>query len=124
MPDQVGTLEPERAQKLVVGEREVEEIVERLDAGRASDPGVRRRVHAERGGQEIEERRPGAPLEVRVEVDERGALTGGEHAKGDRASSNLDGAIVRHQPLTPTRCERLMATSGPCSPATDRGRGA
>src|SRR5206468_2078234 len=47
MADQVRAVDAERRDELVVGEREVEEILERLDAGRARDAGMRRRVHAE-----------------------------------------------------------------------------
>ena len=97
MADQVRALEAERGEKLVVGEREVEEIVERLDAGRARHSRMRGRVHAERAGEAIEERRPRAPLVVGMEIHQRRTAAAGEELERHGAASDLDPALVRHQ---------------------------
>src|SRR5439155_14776725 len=95
--DQVHVLDPERAEELVVDEREIEEIIERLDAGRASHTRVSRRVQAEGSRQEVEERRPRAALVVRVEIEERNAAPRGENLEGDGTAPDLDPSLVRHQ---------------------------
>src|SRR5258705_2605351 len=130
MADQVGPLDAERGEELVVGQREIEQIVERLDTARARDTRMRRRVYAEGPGQEVEERRPRAALEIRMEIDQRRAPSGGEDLERHGAAPDLDRACVGHQ-ATPVDRDALTsrsghptATSGPCSRATDRGRAA
>src|SRR6266566_8743359 len=90
-------LDPERAEELVVDEREIEEIFERLDAGRARDTRVSWRVHAEGPRQEVEERRPRAALVVRVEIEQRSAAPGGENLEGHGTAPDLDPSLVGHQ---------------------------
>src|SRR2546428_142110 len=88
---------PPGATGLVVDEGEIEEILERLDAGRASHTRVSRRVHAEGPRQEVEERRPRAALVVRVEIEQRSAAPGGENLEGHGPAPDLDPSLVGHQ---------------------------
>ena len=54
--DQVGGTDAETVEELVVGQDQVEDVVERLDTARALDPGVERCVHRVASREAIQER--------------------------------------------------------------------
>jgi len=54
--DQVGGADAETVEELVVGQDQVEDVVERLDTARALDPGVERRVHRVARREAVQER--------------------------------------------------------------------
>src|SRR5262249_22530030 len=129
---------------LVVGEDEIEDVVEGLDPRRALHPGVERRVDRVIPGETGQERRPAAALVDGVEVDDRGSRPGGEDSEGHRAVADRDAPVrgrAHTAPRAPGRAtirwallrivdiagpvpELRSATSGPCSPPTGPGGGA
>src|SRR6185295_7407016 len=95
-------LEPQRRQQLVVGEREVEDVVERLHAARALHARMERRIDGEPLGETVDEGRPPAALVKGMEVDERGALPAREHAEAHGTVADVDYALGGggHAPFT------------------------
>ena len=81
MADQGHGPDSEGVQQLLVGQREVEHVLQRLEARGAGHARMERRVHRVARGQAIEKRRPAAPLVEGVEVDDVGPAARRPHAK-------------------------------------------
>ena len=71
MADQVRRLEPQRGEQLVVDQREVDHVVQRLKAGRSPHARMERGMDRVATSQAVEEGRPALALVERVEVDQR-----------------------------------------------------
>src|SRR3989449_9020761 len=104
--DQVGSADTEPVEELVVGEDEVEDVVERLDAARALDPGVERGQDRVARGEVVQERRPATALMERVEVNEVRAAPPREHTEPDGAVADVERAVEDHLRLGAVRDAR------------------
>jgi hypothetical protein len=72
----VGLLQPELVEKVEVIEREVENVVEVLDALPGAESGMRRRIHGETLRQITEKRGPRHRTPGTMQEDQRWALAG------------------------------------------------